>query len=104
MSADARSVGVDLVGLKDSGVQLSDLISDMRGVGSLPSGKKDRSFLGSLLFSGKVARDLAAMGWNFSIYDRGEKILSAGSGVSRLTGHVSVNPLKLKKLLSTLFS
>ena len=88
VDAESRSVGVEVEGIVESGLKLSNLAkSDHRP--SLTSLAK---------ISLTTARDLSQMGWKFSLNEKGSTVLTMGRGVSRLTGHVRANPLKLRRL------
>jgi hypothetical protein len=49
-----------------------------------------------------MAEELSRLGWRATLYDDEEKILVMGRDVSRLTAHISTNPLKLRRLLKAL--
>ncbi|MGA2664832.1 MAG: hypothetical protein ABSF83_07815 [Nitrososphaerales archaeon] len=85
-----RAMALEVQGAKQAGIRLRDLVS-MEAPGE-----------GILRGSETIARRLSSIGWNLTLYDRGDRILTLGSGVSRLTGHVSVNPLKLRGLADVL--
>ena len=90
---DAESHEIDLgtSGVKESGIRLSKLMPERK---SLPTILKN---------SEKMARGLSDRGWKLTLYDDdGGSILSAGRGVSKLTSHMHVNPLKLGKILELL--
>jgi hypothetical protein len=90
VDSSERAVDLDIHGAKEAGLRLSDL------VGLAEPGA------GVLRGSESVASRLSQLGWRLTIYDRGDKVASLGSGVSRLTGHISVNPLRLKGLSEAL--
>lgn len=89
VDSDEKTLEVDADGAREVGLSLSHL---MRLEGPL----------GALGESGRVSGALSRAGWKLTLYADGSRVLSMGSGVSRLTGHVSVNPLRLKKLLGAL--
>jgi hypothetical protein len=115
VDCDSKSIGVEFVGLEESGFHLSQILSD-HAEGKNKLGKRSRpsrmrvskprlSFFAqlSLLFNfERLAKDLAIHGWNFSVYDGGQRILSLGRGVSRFTGYIHMNPLELKRILRLL--
>jgi hypothetical protein len=88
--ADERELDLELEGVKEAGLSLSRLVK-------LEEGRKNL-----ISASESVARDLSKLGWKLVVYDRGEKLLAMGHGVSRLTGRVSLNPLKARKILDAL--
>lgn len=90
VDADARAMNLEADGMSEAGLRLSDLIKLKEGHG------------GAVEVSLHVARALSRLGWKLTLYERGDEVLSMGSGVSRLTGRIRVNPLRLKKLLEVL--
>ena len=90
VDADKKVVDVEADGAKEAGLHLADLVKLQEGRAGIIEG--------SMHVTGALAR----LGWNMTLYHEGEKILSMGSGVSRLTGRVRLNPLKLRKLLKDL--
>jgi len=90
VDADAKTLDVETDGLKEAGLRLSDLVEMGTGTSSMLRG------------SGRVSGALSQSGWKVTFRSDGEKMLVMGSGVSRLTGRISVNPLKLRKLLRAL--
>ena len=90
VDADAKTLEVEIGGLKEAGVRLSDLLKAESGTSSMLRGP------------GKITGTLSQLGWKVTLRADGEKMLAMGSGVSRLTGRISVNPLKLRKLRKAL--
>jgi hypothetical protein len=90
LDSGEKVVGVELRGVKEAGIRLSRLIRLEGREGSAIGGAES------------VAKKLSEMGWRLTLYDRGDRVASVGSGSSRLTGHVSINPLKLGSLLDAL--
>ena len=90
VDADRKAVDVEADGVREAGLHLADLVKLQEG--------RTGMIAGSVHVTGALAR----LGWKMTLYDEGERILSMGSGVSRLTGHVRLNPLKLRKLLKDL--
>ncbi|MCL5068138.1 MAG: hypothetical protein M1368_07290 [Thaumarchaeota archaeon] len=93
VDVESRSVDVEAAGVKECNLKLSSLVELQRG----SSGFQDL-----LKGSRSTARELFEKGWKFVLYDKGQTILLMGRGVSRLTGRIRVNPLKLRKLLKAL--
>jgi len=87
LDSKTRSFDLDARGVEETGLKLSQLVGHRRGV------------VGLLKDSESIAKELAREGWTLTLYDRGSGALTMGSKVSRLTGHIRVNPLKLRKLL-----
>ena len=93
VDAESRAVDVEAVGVKEYGIRLSKVIQ-------LESGQK--GVRGLLKGSESTAKGLSERGWRLTLYDKGGSILTMGRGVSRLTGYVRVNPMKIQKILETL--
>ena len=87
LDSKTRSVDLDARGVEESGLKLSQLV-----------GHRGR-IVGLLTDSEGIAKKLAREGWTLTLYDKGARALTMGSRVSRLTGHIHVNPLKLRRLL-----
>jgi len=83
----SRSLELEARGVEESGFKVSQLVRHQSGAAGL------------LKDSEAIAKKLAREGWTLTLYDEGSKALTIGSKVSRLTGHIRVNPLKLRKLL-----
>lgn len=90
VDADAKTLEVETQGLREAGLRLSELVELGTGTSSLLRG------------SSRVTGALSKSGWKVTLFAEGEKMIVMGSGVSRLTGRISVNPLKLRKLLKAL--
>jgi hypothetical protein len=88
--SDQREVDLEVEGVQRAGLSLSELI------------KLEEEGKGTLITSEHIAKKLSSIRWRLTLYDRGSRILTMGSGVSRMTGRVRVNPLKLKRLLRAL--
>ena len=89
LDADRKILDLEAGGMGESGVHLADFVR---------SGARPGVSFESLRVGGTLSR----LGWKLNIYAEGDRVLSMGSGVSRLTGHINVNPLRLKKLLKAL--
>lgn len=90
INSDKKTLEVEAYGAKRAGVRLLDLLKVNEGPVSLLEGSE------------RAVGLLSRLGWKMTLLAEGEKILAMGSGVSRLTGQISVNPLKLRKLLKAL--
>ena len=90
LRADERELEVEIAGLRESGIGISEIAERLGG---------HPGVLGS---SVSAAASLSDLGWRLTLYGDGRKILTMGRGVSRLTGHVRVNPLGLVRLLAEL--
>jgi hypothetical protein len=86
VDCQTKSISVDERGVEEVGFALSQFIGYQHGV------------LGLIRYSFATAKRLTRMGWTITLYDNG-RALTMGSKVSRWTGHVLVNPLKLRGLL-----
>ena len=93
LDAATRSLGIEENGVKESGLELSTIVK---------AGGRGGGVTGLLRGAESFAKGLADNGWRVTLYDRGDTVLSAGHGVSRLTGYVSASPLKLRKILDAL--
>ncbi len=90
INSDKKTLEVEADGVKEAGLRLSDFVKLQGDSMSLLEG------------SGHVIGELSSLGWKLTLYAEGNRILAVGSGVSRLTGRISVNPLRLKRLLEVL--
>lgn len=90
IDADRKALEVEAIGVADAGLHLSELFRLKEGRSAV------------LEEPMHVSGALSRLGWRLTLYAEGDKVLSMGRGVSRLTGRISVNPLKLKKLLTAL--
>ena len=95
LKVDAESKSVDVEGprVKECGIPLSKLIE-------LEAGRK--GVIGFLSGSRATAGRLSKKGWRLTLYDNGSELVRIGKGTSRLTGHVSVKPTKVRKILKAL--
>lgn len=93
VDAGSHSVDVEAAGVKECNIRLSSIMK-LEGKGS--------GFTNLLKASNSTAKGLFETGWKFALYDKGQTILTMGRGVSRLTGRMRVNPLKLRRLLEAL--
>jgi len=90
VDADAKVLEVDAEGAKEAGFHLLEAAE--QGGGTLAAVR------GPLRLAGELSQN----GWRLTVESDGEKMLSMGKGVSRLTGRISMNPLKARKLLKAL--
>lgn len=93
VDAESRSLDLEAQGIKECGIKLSKLIEFETG---------EKGIKTMISASESTARRLSERGWSLALYDRGSTILKMGRGVSRLTGHIQVNLLKLRKILENL--
>lgn len=94
IDTDSKSLSVEAAGLREGGLKLPE-----RGRSESGSKANLRTVLSG---SEKLAHSLSDIGWTLTLYDGKNELLSMGSGVSRLTGHLRINPLKLMKLVRAL--
>lgn len=87
INSDKKTLEVEASGAEAAGLRLSDFVKPRGGP------------VGMLEGSWRVVEELSSLGWKLTLYSNGDKLLAMGSGVSRLTGRIRVNPLRLKKLL-----
>lgn len=90
VNSDEKELEVETCGAKEAGLRLSDLV------------KLQEGRVGVLEGSEHAAGALSRLGWRMTLCFEGDRVLMMGSGVSRLTGRISVNPLKLRKLREAL--
>ena len=90
IDADKKTLDLEAGLAGAAGLRLSDLMKLEEGPGG--------AIEGSLRLPGALAH----LGWRLTVYSEGDTILTMGSGVSRLTGRISMNPLRLRKLLKAL--
>jgi hypothetical protein len=92
LSIDSKEKLLDLevVGAREAGLKLSGLIRLEEGDVNMLSGSE------------AVARKLSRLGWKLTLHDDGVHLVTLGSGVSRMTGHVSLNPMNLRRVLDAL--
>ena len=91
VDAESRSIDVDTSGVKETGIKLSKLLPP--GAGGVTDMIRN---------SEAMAKGLSDKGWRVTMYDKSSEVLAVGRGVSKLTGYVHVNPLKIRKILETL--
>ena len=94
VDAASRSIEVEAAGVKQTGIKISRVIKSSQAQGGVVRFIKE---------SESTARALSRNGWELSLYDRGSRVLVMGRGVSKLTGYVHANPLKLGKILLEIF-
>lgn len=86
LDGSTKSLGLDMAGLEGADLKISSLFQAKKSKGRV------------FLESSKIMRKIAKNGWKFSLYDKGEQILTTGS-TSRLGPHLYFNPLKLRRML-----
>jgi hypothetical protein len=85
-----KAMEMEVQGVREAGLKLSTMIEQE---------EQDSNVLRA---SESLAGKLSKLGWRLTLYDKGNRLLAVGSGISRLTAHVSINPLQLRKLLEDL--
>lgn len=85
-----KAIDMEVQGVKEAGLKLSTMI------------ELEERDANALRASESLASKLSKLGWKLTLYDKGNRLLAVGSGISRLTAHVSVNPLQLRRLLDDL--
>jgi hypothetical protein len=88
VDAESKSLNLEAKGVKKSGFKLLNIVKE-NGAG----------VIGILKTSESTAKKLSETGWKVTVYDGNKVVLTMGSGVSRLTGYIHVNPLKLRTIL-----
>jgi hypothetical protein len=90
INSDEKTLEVEVDGAREAGLRLSDLVQLQEGSTGVLKGSR------------RTTEALSQLGWKLTLCSEGDRILTMGSGVSRLTGRIRVDPLKLKKLLEAL--
>ena len=90
LDADEKVLEVDADGAKEAGLRLLEFAEQDGGTLAVVRGPLH------------LASELSQSGWRLTVNAEGKKVLSMGRGVSRLTGRISMNPLKARKLLKAL--
>jgi hypothetical protein len=90
IDSDEKTLEVETDGAKEAGLRLSDLVRLREGQ------------VGVLEGSEHAAGALSRLGWKLTLCAEEDRVLMMVSGVSRLTGRISVNPLKLRRLREAL--
>jgi len=90
LDADKRTLEVDANGLRATGLNIWDLVGKNEGMFAALTGPLH------------IANEMAERGWVLTVYVGREKVLTMGSGMSRLTGRIGLSPLKTRKLLKAL--
>ena len=90
VNGDKKTLEVEAAAAKQAGIRLSNLA------------KLNGGPLGALTGPISVAGALSQLGWKLTLRTGGEAVLSMGKGSSRLTGRITLNPLKTRKLLKVL--
>ena len=88
VDAESKALNLEAKGVKKSGLKLLNIVKE-NGAG----------VIGILKTSESTAKKLSETGWKVTVYDKNKVVLTMGSGVSRLTGYIHVNPLKLRTIL-----
>lgn len=90
INSKEKLLDLEVVGAREAGLKLSGLIRLEEGDVNMLSGSE------------AVARKLSRLGWKLTLHDDGVHLVTLGSGVSRMTGHVSLNPMNLRRVLDAL--
>lgn len=90
IDAGRKEVEVEVKGVREVGLSLRTFTRSGQGRGS------------ALRTSESMAKGLSSLGWKLTLYEGGDELVRMGRGVSRLTGHISVNPIRLRRLIDAL--
>lgn len=90
LDADEKIVEVNADGFRAAGLRIRDLAGQKEGMFAALTGPI------------QIANAMSEQGWMLTVYAGGERVLTMGRGVSRLTGRIGLNPLKTRKLLKAL--
>lgn len=86
LDTSAKSLELEMSGLEKIDLKISNLFVTRTSRGKM------------FLHSSRLVKKFAKNGWNFSLYDKGERLVTAG-GRSRFGPRLLFNPLKLKQIL-----
>ncbi len=90
INCDAKAIEVEMRGVHESGLKLFHLM------------KTKNRLMNIVRNTQELASGLSDHGWKLNIYSMGSAVLSMGTGVSRLTGHISASPFKLRTIIKDL--
>jgi len=90
VNGDEKTLEVEATVAKQAGIRLTKLAKMKGGPVSTLTGPAS------------IAGVLSQLGWKVNLRSGGEVVLRMGRGSSRLTGRITVNPLKARKLLKIL--
>jgi len=90
VNGDEKTLEIEATVAKQAGIKLSNLA------------KMNGGIAGALMGPISAAGVLSQLEWKLTLRAGGEVVLSMGKGSSRLTGRITVNPLKTRKLLKVL--
>jgi len=90
VNGDEKTLEVEADAAKKAGISISNLAKENGGLFAMLTGPIS------------VAGVLSQLGWRLTLRTGGEAVLHMGKGSSRLTGRITVNPLKSRKLLKVL--
>ena len=90
VDCDKKDIEVEMRGVDESGIKIFHIA------------RNGTELTAVLREAQELASGLSRIGWQLKIYNMGAPALTMGRGVSRLTAHISVNPLKLRRLLKDL--
>ena len=93
LDSGSKLLSIEADGMRQSGIRLGKMLGLGTGRGDVTKLLRD---------SEAMARRLSEMGWTLTLYDKNQRLLSMGNRASRLTGHITANPLTLGRLLETL--
>ncbi len=89
LDGDSKSFEVEISGLRQNDLKISNLIESRKS--------KKRM----LLETSGLLRKITKNGWSFSLYDKGERLLTTGKP-AKFGRYLHFNPLKLKRILEVL--
>ena len=89
LDRNSKSLELEISGVEKTNLRLSNLFEAKTIKGKI------------FLETSQIVKKLAKEGWIFSLYDRGERLLTT-STPSRFGLHLRFNPLKLRRILRVL--
>ncbi len=93
VNAQSRIIVVEASEMKEYGLSLSKLTEFQSG---------QRAWISMVRGTISIAKELQTKGWTLKLYDERGCIVTMGKGVSRLTGYIRMNPLKIRRILKYL--
>ena len=89
VDSNSKSLELEVSGLESASLKISSLF-------------EKKMVRGKILFeASQMAKKFAKKGWSFSVYDKGDRLLSTGSH-SMFGTSLHFNPLKLRRILRIL--
>jgi hypothetical protein len=92
VDVDSQTIDIEAKGLKESGIQVSTLVRTNNDGGIRKLLRSSRS----------MAKKFSEKGWRVALSDRGSSVMRLGRGVSKVSGYITINPMKIRTILEIL--